>query len=102
MEILRTVLEEKNPDTGAPTGKLSTSRVLAWVFAVLSALVVSFELGVAVIGEFWSDKCDGELFGLKSAVMYGVGLGVVAAGFAAGKAGGLFDRIADRLTGSGS
>jgi len=98
-KVLATAFEEKHPETGQATGKLSTSRLLSWVFATFSIIILVTELGTSIIGEFWSESSDGVMFGLKSAIMYSVGLGVVSVGFYMNRAGGAFDRVIKVLTG---
>ena len=51
---LKTIIEEKHPETGEATGKLSTSRLLAWVFAFFSILILLAEMGTSIAGEIWA------------------------------------------------
>lgn len=99
-----TILQEKHPVTGEPTGATSLARVLAFVFAVLSVVVIGVELGVDTATRLG-------LFGLEanpaheaSAARYaiGVALGVVSVGFYLGKARGAFDKALDRLLNRGN
>lgn len=99
---LKTMLQQKDP-TGEATGTVSTSRVLAWAFAIFSMAVLAVELLLTILLKLAVlQTCDAStsVFGLKTALTISVGLGIVSVGFYLGRAGGAFDMALKRIFGS--